>query len=155
MASVEIYNTTKVGIDLEAVGNFARRVLESTRDYKDSEVSISLVGDKKIQSLNEKWRGKRTPTDVLSFPIDSPGDPGPFLLGDIVVGARQALSDAREEGVPLDDKLRELILHSLLHLMGFDHETGPEDARRMENRRKRILKKLRCEHTVTRSESET
>lgn len=142
MASIETYNTTRVQVDLMAVEDFARRSLEATRDFRDAEISIAFVGDRKIQSLNEQWRGKGTPTDVLSFPLDEPGEPGPFMLGDIVIGARQALADAEEENVPFDEKVRELVLHSILHLMGYDHETGPEDARRMERRRKQILKKI-------------
>ena len=138
MANIEIYNTTKIRIDTGAVKDFARRVLESTREYKNAEISISFVGDKKIQNLNEKWRGKGTPTDVLSFPIDEPGEPGPFMLGDIVVGARQALADAEEEGVALDEKIRELIMHSLLHLMGYDH-AGEHETEAMQRREQELL----------------
>ena len=142
MASIHIKNTTRVPVKTSSLRRFAARVLESTRDWRGAELSILLVGDRRIQSLNEQWRGRPRPTDVLSFPMDDKPAPGETLLiGDIVIGARQALADARDERVPLDDKLRELTLHSILHLMGYDHET-PEQARRMERRRKTIIKNL-------------
>jgi len=143
MATVEITNRTKVEADLESLAAFARRALEATREFRSAEVYIELAGDRRIQALNTRWRGKPRPTDVLSFPMDSPDSAGGLLLlGDIIIGARQAAGDAAEEGVPLERKLRELVLHSLLHLMGYDHETSPDDARKMEKRRKEIEKRI-------------
>ena len=142
MASVHIENRTRVRIRPGPLRGFAKSVLEATREWRDAELSILLVGDRRIQSLNEKWRGRRRPTDVLSFPMeDDPGPGEPLLIGDIVIGARQALADAREEGVSLEAKMKELIMHSILHLMGYDH-SSPENARRMERRRRDIMRKM-------------
>jgi len=143
MATVSASNRTRVPVNLNSLCDFARRALEATREWRNAELSITLVGDRAIQSLNERWLGKPRPTDVLSFPMrdDAPAPDGSLLIGDIVIAPRQALADAREEGVPPEVKFKELILHSILHLIGYDHET-PADARRMENRRRRILQKL-------------
>ncbi|MFC1474714.1 rRNA maturation RNase YbeY [bacterium] len=147
---METRNRTRVEADLDSLAEFARRALEATRDFRRGEVYIELVGDRRIQALNTQWRGKDRPTDVLSFPMDgADAGPGPILLGDIIIGARQAAADAAEEGVTLAEKLRELVLHSLLHLMGYTHET-PADARRMEHRRRQILDRIK--ETVASSE---
>jgi len=140
MSNVEIYNRTRADIDVEAVRRFTAGVLDATRDYRDAEVSVNFVGDRRIQQLNETWRGRGRPTDVLSFPIDEEPGAGPVVLGDIVIAPRQAAEDAREEGVGFDEKVRELVLHSLLHLMGYDHETTA-GAKRMARRRRDLLKK--------------
>jgi probable rRNA maturation factor len=143
MATVKIKNRTRVKIDLEPLREFARRALESRRKWRGSELSITFVGGRAIQELNEKWRGQPRPTDVLSFPMDEPEGPegGELLIGDIVIAPGQALADAREEGAEPEEKFRELVLHSILHLMGYGHET-PAGARKMEKRRLEILKKI-------------
>ena len=142
MATVYVRNRTRVAVDLEQMRDFARRILEGTREWRSAELSVTLVGDRAIQALNERWRGKPRPTDVLSFPMEDEPEPGEaLLLGDIVIAPRQAVQDAREEGVTPDAKMRELILHSILHLTGCDHET-PEGARRMEKRKRLLLDRL-------------
>ena len=102
MATVYIENKTKVPAPAGKLRGFAKNILESTREWREAELSILLVGDRRIQSLNEKWRGRPQPTDVISFPMEpDPVPDGPLLIGDIVIGARQAQADAREEGVSL------------------------------------------------------
>jgi len=74
--------------------------------------------------------------------MDEPRSPaGQLLMGDIIIAPNQALGDAREEGVTPEQKFRELILHSILHLMGYDHET-PADARKMEKMRAALLNRI-------------
>jgi len=142
MATVLISNRTRRRVGEEKLRVFARRVLEATREWCDAELSITFVGDRRIQELNGKWRGKPRPTDVLSFPMESaPCGAAPLLMGDIIIAPGQALSDAREEGVTPETKFKELILHSILHLMGYDHER-PVDAKKMEARRLAILSTL-------------
>ena len=145
MANVEVYNKTKADVDTEDVRRFAEHALDSTRDFRRCEITVTFVGDKRIQDLNEKWRGKGRPTDVLSFPMYEPGETPPaagdFMLGDIVICPGQAAEDAREENIPFGEKVRELVLHSLLHLMGYDHETQ-EDARKMNRRRRDLLRRM-------------
>jgi probable rRNA maturation factor len=96
---------------------------------EDAEVSILLVGDRRIRSLNREWRGVDEATDVLSFPLSDPPGIGP-LLGDVVMSVETAARRAREERRPVGRELERYLAHGLLHLLGFDHER-PEDASRM------------------------
>jgi probable rRNA maturation factor len=95
----------------------------------DAEISVLLVGDRRIRALNRAWRGKDRATDVLSFPLSDPPGIGP-LLGDVVISVETASRRARGEGRPVAKELERYLAHGLLHLLGFDHEQ-PEDARRM------------------------
>ena len=129
-------------VKLEPLREFAARALETAPKWRRAELAITFVGDRRIQALNERWLGRPRPTDVLSFPMEEPPPPGgPLLMGDIIIAPRQALADAREEGVTPERKFREIILHSILHLMGCDHETLAA-ARKMEKRRRSILAKM-------------
>jgi probable rRNA maturation factor len=81
------------------------------------EVAIALVADSQVRALNNKYRGKNVPTDVLSFPSDQQG-----FLGDIVIARGVARRQAMAMRHPLRTELRVLALHGLLHLLGYDHE---------------------------------
>jgi probable rRNA maturation factor len=83
-----------------------------------AEVSVLFCGDRKIRSLNRRYRGKDRPTDVLAFPAESGG-----LLGDIVISLPYASRRARRLGEPPAKEVGRLLLHGLLHLRGYDHET--------------------------------
>jgi probable rRNA maturation factor len=113
----------------------ARRLRARARAFlgalgrQDAELSILLVGDRRIRALNREWRGKDAATDVLSFPLSDPPGIGP-LLGDVVISWETASRRARGEGRPVARELERYLAHGLLHLLGFDHER-PEDARRM------------------------
>jgi probable rRNA maturation factor len=94
----------------------------------DGHLSIGFVSSPEIQSLNASQRGRDEPTDVLSFPIDGPGEvAGPRELGDVVICAE------------LTDDLLEAVVHGVLHLCGYDHET---DAGEMLRLQRRILEEL-------------
>lgn len=88
-----------------------------------AEVSVVLCSDEHMRSLNGQWRGKDAPTDVLSFPQD---DPDGVVLGDVVVSLDTAERQAAERGVDLIDEIRVLLVHGLLHLLGYDHEGAKE-----------------------------
>lgn len=106
----------------------------------DTEVSVTLTDDAEVREVNKEWRGKDKPTNVLSFPMAElePGDaPGP-LLGDLVLAAETCAREAAEENKTTADHVRHLIVHGMLHLLGFDHETD-EDAEEMESTEIRIL----------------
>jgi probable rRNA maturation factor len=105
------------------------------------EVSILLTDDVQVRSLNRAWRGKDSPTNVLSFPADSgdPPQPGlPVLLGDIAVALETTRREAEAEGKPAADHLTHLVVHGTLHLLGWDHEAD-EAAERMEALETEIL----------------
>lgn len=92
---------------------------------RDSAVELSLVlcTDAHIRSLNSQWRGMDKATDVLSFPQ---GDPDLVVLGDLVISLETAERQAMERGYALRDEVRVLLVHGLLHLMGYDHEGKKE-----------------------------
>ena len=93
-----------------------------------------------MQTLNSQWRGKDAPTNVLSFPAgDAPGEPGP--LGDIVIAYETAAKEAEEATMPFGDHVSHLVVHGVLHLLGFDHMQDDE-AERMEQLERRGLASL-------------
>lgn len=109
------------------------------RVHADAEISIRLCDDSEIRALNLAWRNKDKATNVLSFPAPA-GDRGP-LLGDIVVAFEYVSEEAREAGRSLPDHLAHMLVHGLLHLLGFDHE-NERDAEEMEGLERRVLTKL-------------
>lgn len=135
----------------------ARKVLEAEGVRGGAEVSLLFVDEATIASLNERFMGKQGPTDVLSFPLDDdwvgsgrvpdaggtgPGEPPepemPDLLGDVVVCPKVAAANAAREEVVFTDELALLVVHGMLHLLGWDHE-APDEADRMEARERDLL----------------
>jgi probable rRNA maturation factor len=124
--------------DADALAEVGQRALVLVgRDQ--AELSILLCDDAIIQPLNEQWRGKDLPTDVLSFPQGE--CPGPDLLGDVVISAETAERQASEYGHSLQVELEVLLVHGLCHLLGYDHTT-PEDAHVMRQEEDRLLSVL-------------
>jgi len=101
----------------------------------DSTVTIAFVSDSKIRSLNQQFRGINKPTDVLSFP----GDLDTGELGDIAISVETAARQAKENGLTLNEEMAQLILHGLLHLSGYDHETDNGEMNRLELRLRKEL----------------
>jgi rRNA maturation RNase YbeY len=107
-------------------------------------LSVLFVGDRAMRTLNHTWRNKDRTTDVLSFPLRE----GRFLhiqpdmLGDIVISVPVAERQADEAGHSLAVELELLLVHGLVHLLGYDHEQGPGQARAMERKERQLLKRL-------------
>ena len=102
-------------------------------------LSILMTDDAAVRTLNRDWRGKDSPTNVLSFPSDMPAIPGePDFLGDIALARETLEREAALDGKPLDDHLRHLVVHGVLHLLGYDHIEKAE-AEEMEETETRIL----------------
>lgn len=96
---------------------------------QDCEISIALADDAMVRRLNRDYRGKDRTTNVLSFPAGDPGAPGrPRLIGDIVVALETVEAEARVAGKPIGDHMAHLVVHGVLHLLGYDHETEAEAA---------------------------
>ena len=112
------------------------------RVHPDAEISVRLCDDDEIRALNLAWRNKDKATNVLSFPSPA-GNRGP-LLGDIVVAFEYVSEEAREAGRSLRDHLSHMLVHGLLHLLGFDHESE-DQAEEMEDFERRILARLGIE----------
>jgi len=104
-------------------------------------LSVVLTSDDEIRDLNRQYRGKDTPTDVLSFPQTEGefGDVDPDFLGDIVISVETALRQAAEKGAPPEREIDILLVHGLLHLLGYDHETNRADAARMRRMERKLL----------------
>ena len=116
---------------LEAVTNIEALALAAAQSLSVdilpdimSEVSLVMTDDAAIQRLNRDYRAKDRPTNVLSFPVVN----APGLLGDIVLGRETIIREAEGGDKPLKDHLTHLIIHGLLHLLGFDHETDDQAA---------------------------
>lgn len=107
------------------------------------ELSLVFTDDDSIQALNAEWRQKDKPTNVLSFPAFpmAPGDPLPPMLGDIVLAYETVAREAELEQKPLENHITHLIIHGLLHLLGYDHETD-EEAEEMEALERQALARL-------------
>jgi probable rRNA maturation factor len=123
------------------VGAFVEFALERLRLY-GAQVTVVLVGERAMRSLNKSWRGKDRPTDVLSFSQreGEGGDLHPEVLGDVVICVPVARRQAREAGHCLAAELDRLAVHGLLHLAGHDHETSPAAARAMRRREDAIIR---------------
>lgn len=104
------------------------------------QVTLLLTGDAEMRDLNRTWRGKDAATNVLSFPAgEATGEPG--LLGEIVLAYETTLKEAREQAIALQDHVSHLVIHGVLHLLGFDH-VEDEEAERMENLERTALASL-------------
>ena len=119
------------------------------RDPDLHEVSLLLCDDARMAELNSQFRGKPQPTNVLSWPSydgdmpEPPGNPGegPLFVGDIALGYETCAREAAEAGIPLADHATHLVVHGLLHLVGFDHAEDDE-AEAMEALETKILASL-------------
>jgi probable rRNA maturation factor len=96
-----------------------------------AELSIALVGDKEMRPLNAKYRKKNKTTDVLSFPADNPATAKRVLLGDVIISVEQARRQAKERNHSLKREMVILLIHGILHLLGYDHERSPRQAKIM------------------------
>jgi probable rRNA maturation factor len=132
----------------ETLEELARRAIGAAfaeADIRQAATELSLVftDDAHIRSLNAAWRNKDKPTNVLSFPAFpvKRESPLPPMLGDIILASETIAGEAELEGKPLEHHLTHLIIHGLLHLLGYDHETDAE-AEEMEAAERRALARL-------------
>ena len=108
------------------------------------EISLSLVGNKEIHQLNKQYRGKDSPTDVLSFPMleeDDDLDQEMILLGDIIISIPKAQEQAIEYRHSFEREIYYLTIHSMFHLLGYDH-MEEEDKQIMRGKEKQVIKNL-------------
>ncbi|MDE5753953.1 MAG: rRNA maturation RNase YbeY [Oscillospiraceae bacterium] len=131
-------------------------VLISEGFTQNAEVSVSFVSNQEIKKLNKSYRQKDSVTDVLSFPLTSEDgkmeintETGFVLLGDIVISIETAVKQANIYGHSLSREIGFLTVHSMLHLLGYDHETSPLDERIMREKEESVLEKLGISRELT------
>ncbi len=113
--------------DAERLRTWAAAALAGRR--KAAELTIRVVGEAEGTQLNQRYRGRPGPTNVLSFPFDlPPGLPPQNLIGDLVICAPVVAQEAREQGKPEETHWAHLVVHGTLHLLGYDHLTDPDAA---------------------------
>lgn len=136
-----------VGLRL-LVRKCCQAVLVSENFDKSAEVSVSFVDNNEIRRLNRLYRDKDKPTDVLSFPLGENGvydvnnETGAVLLGDVVISIETAIKQAKMYNHSLEREVGFLTVHSMLHLLGYDHETSPLEAERMHEKEEMVLERL-------------
>ncbi|OQY00483.1 MAG: rRNA maturation RNase YbeY [Desulfobacteraceae bacterium 4572_130] len=122
----------KKGILKQTINNKTKQIL-SALGYENNEISIVMTGDNEIKKLNNKFRGISKPTNVLAFPMLNNDFSliNPELLGDIVISVETAEKEAQKFGISLGERISQLLIHGILHLIGFDHEAGKLNADKM------------------------
>ena len=123
----------KIPVDGKALRAFAGTLRAAVEEVNERDFTIALISDRRMTELNKLFRGKDATTDVLSFP----NEPGEFdidenSLGDLVVSVEQASKQAAENGLSLELEIKQLVLHGLLHLCGYDHEADKGEMNKRE-----------------------
>ena len=135
-----VNNQRKHKIDNERWCEFTTKALCVIKESKGKDVTVVFVSDRKMRELNRTFRGKDKTTDVLSFPVEQEEfETFDNTLGDVVISVGQAARQAKENGFDLETEISQLILHGLLHLCGYDHETDNGEMNRLELRLRKKL----------------
>lgn len=117
----------------------------SALDCPDSELSVLIVDDAHIARLNQHYLNRRGPTNVIAFPMrEGPhGDIHPELLGDVVISMDTCARESRQAGIPVEERFLELLVHGILHLLGYDHIASAAEAAAMEAKADQLMALLR------------
>ncbi|MCU0600893.1 MAG: rRNA maturation RNase YbeY [Desulfobacterales bacterium] len=113
----------------------------------EGELSIAIMDDPQIQALNQQYLNRPWPTNVIAFPMRNGifSDINPDLLGDVAISVDTAAREAKDLGVEFEERFNFLLIHGILHLFGYDHETGGDDERAMDEKTEElfeVIKKL-------------
>ena len=150
---VEVANESEIAVDESELAAVCRFVLGERQINPMAELSVLLVDLDSMATLHERWMGEPGPTDVLAFPMDEldtargpdEREPGPALLGDVVLCPEVARQQAVQAGHTFTDELHLLCTHGVLHLLGYDH-AEPEEEREMFELQARLLDGWRAGH---------
>ncbi len=115
----------------------------------DGELSILITDDERIATINGTYFDRPWPTNVISFSM-AEGDfvdvhPGTKMLGDIVISMETAMREAKDAMMPIEERFAQLLVHGVLHIFGYDHETPDADAQRMEEKSEALMEMLKKE----------
>lgn len=144
---IEVNNLTATLANEKFLKKIAGNVLE--KEYKkEFELSIALIGKGRMRKLNKKYLRKNRVTDVLAFP--EPTDflgktekiQGVNILGEIVICLCEVKKNAKKFNLPFEKELSRVLIHGILHLLGYDHEKSPREAKRMEEKEDYYLEQL-------------
>ena len=122
---------------LPGVERLVRKAVRAATANAKLSLTVALADDKRVQALNARDRKKNKPTNVLSYPSNERE-----YVGDVVLARQTVWREARSQGKTAADHVAHLVVHGTLHLMGYDHELGEVDAKRMEALERRILARL-------------
>ena len=113
-------------------------------ELQNPEISILLLDNPQIAELNKAYLDRKGPTDVISFPMNDGTFPNvqPQILGDVVISVETAFSQAAEKQWPVQEEIAALLIHGILHLLGYDHETSDSENKRMKKMEIAILSKI-------------
>jgi probable rRNA maturation factor len=128
------------------LGKIAAVLLRALQQRR-AELSIALVGDKEMRKLNARYGKKNEITDVLSFPSGERVPSGAVLLGDVIISVEQATRQAHERNQTVKSEMVTLLIHGLLHLLGYDHERSERQAKLMGQLERRLFRHL-CEQGI-------
>ncbi len=133
----------KYPISPKRIQKTAQAVLNAL-DYPNGELSILIVDDFQIAELNQQYLNRTGPTNVIAFPMreGSFADLTPQLLGDVVISAETAHREGQSIGMAAETRLNQLLVHGILHLLGYDHEKNEQEAQRMETKSRELLNRI-------------
>jgi probable rRNA maturation factor len=143
---VFVANEQEVPVDVGRITALARHSLVSEEMDESAELSILFVTADHIQRLNARFAGDDYATDVLAFPLMEDNDDDTWVLGDVVVCPEIADRNAARLGRRLSDEVDTVVVHGILHLLGYDHQ-GDEDRRRMDGRVDELIDRFKVSPT--------
>jgi len=121
--------------------NEIKQWLRAALEQKDIKLTVRLVDEEEMSELNDRYRHKPGPTNVLSFPFEDPPGVSSGILGDIVICAPVVRREAKEQNRTVQSQWAHMVIHGVMHLQGYDHETRKE-ALEMEVRETDVMKRL-------------
>ncbi len=121
----------------------SKEICQKASEGKIISISVVLIGSKKMKEINYKYRGKNYLTDVLSFSFIDETHEDEIYLGEILINPEKALIQARQYRATFWQEINRLLVHGILHLLGYDHEASPQDAKKMRQMENKILKALK------------
>ena len=142
MTSIHIKNQLRRQVLRQSsLRTLIKQILHAAR-ARDAELSVVLVGDRRMRQLNRQYRKVDRSTDVLAFAMREGPRPSSSLLGDVVISWDTAVRQASTAGHSVDHELVILLIHGVLHLLGYDHERGDREARRMQRKEHSVFQSL-------------
>ncbi len=142
---IEINNLTTSSIDKSFIKKVAEEVIKG-EDKEGADLSIAIVESEEIKKVNNSYRGKNEVTNVLSFSESDVSSDYPEIrnnhLGEVLICLEKVKKDAREQEIDQEKELTKVLIHGILHLLGYDHERSEEEAKKMEDKQNYYLSNI-------------